>query len=273
LIRWLRRGVVVALAVYLLIAGGMFFGQRMLLYKPERAIAPLDTALLPQAERVEITTKDGERLKAWWIAPRKLGSPVFLYLHGNAGNLEDRAVRFSKMVSAGEGLFAIDWRGYGGSTGSPSQSGLMVDAEAAYAWLAEKTAPSNIVVFGESLGSFLALHVATQNRVKAVVLDSPFLSVLELASSQYPWLPVSLLLKDPYRSDLLIEQLQAPLLVLHGDGDRVVPFAHGEALYTKARAPKQFQRFEGGEHIVSYKRDGEQVVRSFLRELPVGAAY
>lgn len=251
---------------YLAIMGGMYTFQRSIIYKPTLQKPQLNVSILPSAQAVVISTPDGVELNGWWIAPKDEGNPTFLYLHGNGGNLTDREVRFKLMTEQGEGLLAIDWRGFGGSSGTPTEQGLHIDALSAYEWLAQKVDVKNIVIFGESLGTSPATKLASTHKTKALILDSPFVSLLQMAQMQYGWLPVEKLLHDTYRTDLWIAEVPAPLLVLHGDADKIVPYAQGQKLFALSQSPrKQFYTFPNGGHIVSYKLNGAQVVRDFLK--------
>jgi fermentation-respiration switch protein FrsA (DUF1100 family) len=252
--------------LYLGTVGFMYMRQRDFLYHPGGVETSPAGNGLPQAQSIELQTSDGEHIVAWWVPPARENAPVFLYLHGNAGTLARRAGRFGKMVSDGSGLLAIDWRGYGGSTGSPSQAGLLQDALAAYNWLTARLSPKQIIVFGESLGTSPATWLASKQPVAALVLDSPFMSALTMARTRYWFLPLDWLLKDTYRSDLWMRQVSAPVLVMHGDADPVVPFSQGKALFALAPEPKEFHTFAGGGHIVAYDREGMEIVQSFIRK-------
>ncbi len=258
------RIIIAAFAVYMGVVGFMYVRQRDFMYFPQTTeITPSEKGFT-QAKSMDLRTHDGERIVAWWVPPESPEKPVFLYLHGNAGNLATRAERFKKMVSDGAGLLAIDWRGYGGSTGTPTESGLRQDTMAAYQWLVEQTSPQRVVVFGESLGSGLAVWLASKQPVGVVVLDSPFMSTLAMAQERYWYLPVSWLMKDTYRSDVAMRNVTSPVLIMHGDADRVVPFVQGEALFALAPEPKQFYRIPAGNHVSAYNHDGHETVSAFV---------
>jgi fermentation-respiration switch protein FrsA (DUF1100 family) len=194
-----------------------------------------------------LDTADGERVIAWHLPPRA-EQPVVLYFHGNGASLRWRLERFRALTADGTGLVALSYRGYGGSSGSPSEAGFIADGLAAYAFAAARYAPQRIIVWGESLGSGVAVAVAAEKPVGHVVLESPFTSAVDIGAERYWFVPVRLLMKDQFRSDLRIGKVTAPVLVLHGDRDRVVPFALGERLYGMITAPKRFVRFPGLGH-------------------------
>jgi hypothetical protein len=225
----------------------MYVAQRALLYHPDRTRTQPASVGLANAEEIELTAADGERLVAWHIAPQG-AQPVVLYFHGNAGALPYRAERFHAFAALGLGVVALSYRGYGGSTGSPSETGLIADAEAAYAFATSRYQPGRIVVWGESLGTGVAVALAAANPVGALVLEAPFTSIADVAAQLYWFMPVRRLIKDPFRSDRRIGRVTAPLFVLHGARDTVVPIAFGERLFAQANEPKRFARFAEAGH-------------------------
>jgi fermentation-respiration switch protein FrsA (DUF1100 family) len=237
------------LAVYVLALAAITLGQRKLLYFPyAREVAPGSVGL-PQAEILHIETDDGERLLAWYVAPAP-GRPLILYFHGNANGIADRAERFHAFTAPGNGLLAVEYRGYPGSTGSPSETGLIADGEAGYAKaLALGVPPARIVAMGESLGTGVAVDVAARHEVGALVLDSPYSSTVDVAAAFYWMFPVRLLMRDQFRSDEKIGKVQAPVLMVHGTSDGVIPIRFGEKLFALANPPKDFIRVEGAGHL------------------------
>ena len=254
------------IAIYVAFGALMFFAQRALMYFPERVRTTPAAAGLPQAQEVTLDTADGETIIAWHVPPRD-EKPVVIYFHGNGGSLRLRVDRFARLVAAGVGLLAVSYRGYGGSTGSPSETGLIEDARAAYAFAAQRY-PGRIVLWGESLGSGVALALAAEKPVSKLILDAPFTSALDIAASAYPFLPVRLLMKDQFRSDLRIVQVKAPVLILHGDSDSVVPIAYGERLLAMIPGKKQMVRFAGGEHVDLDRHGAIDAALKFLAEPP-----
>jgi fermentation-respiration switch protein FrsA (DUF1100 family) len=229
------------------LVGLMYVAQRSLMYFPETLrTAPADAGL-PQAEEVMLDTPDGARVIVWHIPPRGDG-PVWLYFHGNGGALRYRVDRFRELTAQGEGLVALSYRGYAGSTGRPSEAGLIVDAQTAYEFAVKRYGVDRIVVWGESLGTGVALALAAERPVSRVVLEAPFLSTVSIAAGVYPFVPVRWLMKDQFRSDVRVANVKAPVLILHGDRDDVVPIASGEQLYKLITSPKRFVRLPGGGH-------------------------
>ena len=265
--RWLKRLAGVAALLYLGVAAMLFFMQRSLLYVPDRTHASAAAAGIPGMTELRLKTSDGEEIAAWRLPPRD-GEPVLLYLHGNGGNLAGRARRFRELTAQGAGLLAIDWRGYGGSTGAPSQEGILRDADAAWAEALKMAgSPRHIVIIGESLGSAPAIALAAREAPAGLVIDSGFSSVADVAADRYWMFPVGLLLRDPFRSDELIGKVRAPILALHGDADRIVPIRFGEKIFALAPEPKEFVRIAGAGHLVLGLPVGMERFRAWLARL------
>ena len=242
--------------LYLVLLVGLFVGQRKVLFRCDAA--EVDPATLGlKADTIRLQTDDGESLLAWRIPPAP-ERPLILYFHGNAGGLDLRVERFRAMAEGGMGLLAIEYRGYASSTGAPSERGLKLDGEAAYAAaVASGIAPGRIVALGESLGSGVAVALAARHKIGALVLDSPYSSITDVAAAAYWFVPVRALLRDPFRNDLLIGSVNAPTLIVHGTKDIVVPIRFGEKLFALANAPKEFWRVEGAAHLAMGERLAE----------------
>jgi fermentation-respiration switch protein FrsA (DUF1100 family) len=232
---------------YVALVALMYVAQRTLMYFPERfATSPADAGLA-NAEEITLDTPDGARVIVWHVPPRG-DRPVWLYFHGNGGSLRYRVDRFRELTATGDGLVALSYRGYGGSTGRPSEQGLIDDARAAYDFAIKRYPADRIVLWGESLGSGVAVALAAERKVTRIVLEAPFLSAVDVAAGVYPYLPVRWLMKDQFRSDLRVAKVTAPVLILHGDRDAVVPIASGQLLYKLITAPKRFVRVAGAGH-------------------------
>lgn len=265
--------VVIGLAgAYVAMLGLLYVKQRELLYPRNPARAEIASANLPGVEEVALTAADGEKLVAWLVPPRQ-GKPVLLFFHGNAGNFGRpiRQARFRALTQDGTGLFAVNYRGYGGSTGTPTEDGLAQDARAAYAAAVDRFGAERLVGYGESLGTGVVLKLAAEQPLKAVVLEAPYLSTAAVAQQLYPYVPVALLMHDQFRSDRTIAKLKAPLLVLHGVRDGVIPYGQGEALFALANPPKRFVRFPEGNHENLSAHGSVPQVRRFLADIAAGA--
>jgi uncharacterized protein len=243
----------------------MYVAQRSLMYFPDRQRTAPAAAGLPSVEEV-VLDSEGEKVIVWHV-PARGERPVLIYFHGNGGSLQHRADRFRMLTTDGTGLIALSYRGYGGSTGSPSEDGLIADGEAAYRFAASRYPPRRLVLFGESLGTGVAVALAAKHPIGRLILQAPFTSAADVASLVYWFLPVRLLMKDPFYSDQRIAKVTVPLLILHGERDNVVPIALGERLYALAHEPKRFVRLPGGNHndLDSYGAVAE--VRAFLADM------
>lgn len=262
---WLKGWIVVAVLGYGALLALMYLFQRSLMYFPDATRMAPAAAGLPQAEEVTLVSADGERLIAWHVAPRG-PKAVVLYFQGNAGASNLRAERFAWLTADGTGLLALSYRGYGGSTGKPSEDGLMRDARAAYDFAAARYPAKRIVLWGESLGTAVAIALAAERAVVGVILDAPFTSAADVGAAAYPFAPVRWLIKDTFRSDQRIARVSAPLLLLHGERDSIIPIAFGERLFALAREPKRMVRFPQGNHADLDDHGAAKVVKEFLAE-------
>jgi len=263
----LKSLLILALLGYCGVLALMYVFQRSLMYFPDRVRTPPAAAGLPQAEEITLTSSDGERLVAWHVPPRG-AKPVVIYFQGHAGGLNLRANRFRWLTGDGFGLFALSYRGYGGSTGKPTEAGMLLDAAAAYEFAAAVYPARRIVVWGESLGTGVAVALAAEREIGGLILDAPFTSAADIGASAYPFIPVRWFIKDSFRSDERIGRVKAPLLVLHGEQDRIVPIRFGERLFALANEPKQMVRFPSGGHVNLDDHGAPDAVRVFLNGLP-----
>lgn len=253
------------LAVYGGIVGGLFIFQRRLLYRPRRTRPALnDLALLGVCE-VELATADGLRLNSWYLPPRP-GCPVIAYFHGNGGNIGYRNERLRRFAQQGYGVLLAEYRGYGGNPGRPCERGLFADGEAALDFLADSgVTPHRLVLWGESLGSGVAVYLAATRDIAALVLEAPFTSVAAAAQRQYPFVPAICLVRDRFDSLSRIARVTAPLLILHGERDRVVPVRHGRALLAAATAPREGWFCPEASHETLAQFGGLEVAITFIQ--------
>ena len=206
---------------------------------------------------VDIMTEDGERLDAWWAPPPEPGRGIVLFLHGTPGNLADTVWRLPDLEKSGFGVMAIDYRGYGASTGTPSEVGLRLDARAAFDWIRGAAPGSKIAVFGESLGSGPAVALARDRPVAGILLNSPYASVRRLFELKAPPLPYRWLMKDQFDSEALIDGIGVPVMILHGTADGAIPIGEARRLYAAAHEPKTMIEVEGVGHLAAYDSGGE----------------
>jgi fermentation-respiration switch protein FrsA (DUF1100 family) len=246
----------------------MYFAQRSMLF-PGATIGPgpvSDTP--PWGEGVEIATPDGERLEALYSRAAD-GRPTAVFFLGNADTVINYGFLADTLAERGIGLLALSYRGYGGSTGSPSEAGLITDGVAAFDWVAERH-DGPIVLIGQSLGSAVAVAVAAKRQMAGMVLISAPDSLLSLARRHYPYLPVGPLFRDPFRSDLRIDEVEEPKLFLHGDDDSIVPLSHGRALFELTPGPKEFRVLHGRGHNDLWSLDTAGVVADFIESTAAG---
>jgi fermentation-respiration switch protein FrsA (DUF1100 family) len=238
-----------------LLAGGylgglavLFFAQRAFIFPiPQTQRTLPEAAGFPEAEEHVLATSDGEKVIVWHV-PAKPGHAVVIYFPGNGDFLAGLAGRFRDITSDGTGLVALSYRGYAGSSGQPSEQGLLRDAAAAYAFTTARYAAERIVVWGFSLGSGVAVALAAEQPVGKLILEAPYTSIADVAASAFPMLPVRWLVRDRFHSDERIALVTAPLLIMHGARDPTIPLRFGERLFALAHQPKQFVRFPEGGH-------------------------
>lgn len=241
---FLRQLVLVFLSIFVILMIYMYLIQRRLIYFPSQVIPQLGDYQATDMKVVTLRTKDGLKLHSWY-KPARAGQPTLLYLHGNAGDISGRMPLARRLMDAGLGMLLLEYRGYGGNKGYPTEKGLYEDARAGLRFLHEQGIQSkDIVVYGESLGSGVALAIATETSFCAIVLQSPYTSLSELARFHYPWVLIKP--KDRFDSSEKIRSVHAPLLILHGLRDEIVPYFLGETLFQKANEPKKMLSFSEG---------------------------
>jgi len=246
----LRVILIVVAVAYLGVLAFMYLQQRSLQYFPSRAATPPEALGLSGVSEQRVQTPDGETL-VLWRAEARPGMPTILFFHGNGGALPDRAERMAFYQAQGFGALFLSYRGYGASTGSVSEQGFITDALTAYDVLVKDgIPPRKIAVVGESLGTGVAVQLAAQKPVGAVALEAPFTAAVDVAAGIYWYLPVRWLMKDQYLSRDHIANVRVPLLIQHGDADRVIPVDQGRKLYDMANEPKELVILPGRGHDV-----------------------
>lgn len=265
--------IVVLKVVAVLVGFGalVFFGtqaiQQRLLYFPDtRRTLPGEVDLEGVAER-EVTSFDGTAILTWWAAARP-GRPTIVYFHGNAGAFVSRSERIRRYVAFGYGLVMMTYRGYGGSRGTPSERFNVADAHAVYDAVRASGVPAeSIVLYGESLGSGVAVQVAAEKPVAAVILDAPYTSIVDVAHVHYPWLPARLLMTDRYDSLPAAARVTVPVLVVHGEDDEIIPVGMGRAVAAAIRGPATVATFPGAGHSDHYLFGSYDVIFDWLERL------
>jgi fermentation-respiration switch protein FrsA (DUF1100 family) len=248
--RWLAAALGWGVAVYAGLALYLYVFQARYVYFPElpsRQVdaTPADIGLAFEA--VRLNTADGETLAGWFI-PAPAARGTLLYLHGNGGNIGHRLDQIEVFHRLGLNVFIIDYRGYGTSSGKPSEEGTYQDALAAWNYLTQqkRLAPDRIVVFGESLGGSIAAWLAARHPPAGLVMYASFTSVPDMAQALYPMFPASLLARYRYDTRAALARVACPVLILHSPEDEIIPFSHGQALLEAAHAPKRLVELRGG---------------------------
>lgn len=265
--RGLRVLLLALLGTYAVLGLLAWLFQRRLIYFPDAGPVALPEGPGWKGLRdLSIQTADGVTLRAWYLPGTK--PATVLVFHGNAGHRGDRAFLVQELASLGYGVLLPDYRGYGGSSGSPTEEGLYADAEACRVWLAEH-GPGPVAYMGISVGSGVAVELARRHAPSALILQSGFTSLGDVGQNAYPFLPVRLFLRDRYLNVEKIASVEAPLLMIHGDVDRIVPTKLGRRLFEAAREPKRWVEIEGaGHNDMAYAGGGawRAAIRDFLRE-------
>jgi fermentation-respiration switch protein FrsA (DUF1100 family) len=238
------RGVLIGAGVlatlYVLVVAALVLLQRRILFPSDNTRPDLARVPVAGVREITVTTPDGLSLLGWFMPPASDSAPVALCLHGNAGHIGHRAYRLAPFQRLGWGVLMLEYRGYGGNPGHPSETGLLIDARAGYAALrAMNVPPERILLWGESLGSGLAARLAAEQPVAAVFLEAPYTSITDIARARFPYAPVRWLLRDHFDTMRVIADIHVPVFVMHGVRDRTIPVAMGRAVYEAAHQPKE----------------------------------
>ena len=254
-----------ALGIYIGLFLLLFFFQRSLIYYPTTGkISPIDYGL-PEMDSVKLITEDGISLASWYKAPSSPNKLTILYFHGNAGHIGHRAIKVKPFLDYGYGLLLLSYRGYGPNNGEPTENNLYLDGKAAFNFLIEQKIPIHKLVFyGESLGTGVAVELAQNKAIAALILEAPFTSLIEISKYHFPFFPTTLLLKDKYTSVNKIRNLKSRLLVLHGRRDRTIPFKFGQKLFNIAGVKKQLYEFPDAGHNNIYSHNASSKIIKFL---------
>lgn len=259
-----------AAAAYVALAVIITVFQRRLIYKPDpRRTTPHRDGHY-DVDELRIPTPDGHTLVAWYTMAVP-GQPTVLYFHGNAGYIELRNERLTELKSRGYGVLMPNMRGYGGSTGRPSEPTAIADAKLIYRCLRNSgVAANDIIIFGESLGTGIATQLAASRNVAGLVLDSPFTAMADVAARAYPWLPVRRMLWDQFETVHHIRRVTVPLLIVHGEADRLVPVEMGRAVFEAAVAPKTLITFPGVPHLEHVPHGSFDDIEHWIGEVATG---
>ncbi len=245
----------------------LFIFQRSLMYHPDENNYYGDK-LEVEIEKVKITTSDNIDLLGWFHKKDLKNFKTIVYFHGNAGKLENRIYKLNYFKEMDVNFLIIAWRGFSGNNGKPSEKGLYEDGKSAILWLKKLgLLEEDIIIYGESLGTGIATELSQNNKFAGLILETPFTSMIEAAKNFYPYIPVGLLLKDKYKNDKKISNINIPLLVMHGEADQIVPFWMGKKIYEMANQPKYsyFTKFD--DHMMEYDEKLIFVLKTFIKSL------
>ena len=257
----------VFIATYLFILIFTYIFQRNLLYHPGENNYFGDQ-LHVSIKKVKIKTQDSIELIAWYHKKDITKYKTILFLHGNAGSLENRIHKINHFKDMNINFLIVAWRGFSGNEGKPTEKGLYEDAHSAVRWLnTEGIDENNIVIYGESLGTGVTTEIAQNRNFAGIILESPFTSMIDAGKDKYPYLPVRFLLKDKYESKKKIKNIKSPILIMHGKVDNIVPFHMGKKMYELANKPKYSYFSEYDDHMMEYNEKLLNVLKDFIDSL------
>ena len=254
-------------AIYLSVLILLFIFQRSLMYHPLENNYSGDK-LKVEVEKINIVTSDNLNLLGWFHKKDLNKFKTIVYFHGNAGTLENRIHKLNHFKDMDVNFLIIAWRGFSGNKGKPSEKGLYIDANSAIKWLKKLGLNErNIILYGESLGTGVATEIAQSNNFAGLVLETPFTSMIQAAKNFYPYIPVSLLLKDKYNNQKKIKNINIPVLVMHGEVDQIVPFWMGKKIYEIANQPKYSHFTKYDDHMMEYDEKLLSILKKFIKSL------
>ena len=253
--------------VYFLILVFLYFYQRNLLYHPNENNYSGDNILV-DIKKVKISTTDKIELLGWYHEKNLKDFKTLVFFHGNAGTLENRIHKINHFKDININFLIISWRGFSGNNGKPTEQGLYDDGKSAIDWLIKKGVnEKNIILYGESLGTGVATHLAQDKEFAAVILETPFTSMADAAKTFYPFIPVRILLKDKFENYKKIKNINSPILVMHGEKDQIIPFFMGKKIYELANTPKYSYFTKYDNHMMEYDEKLVFALKSFLKSL------
>ena len=257
----------IIVSIYFFILISTYIFQRNLLYHPTENNYSGDQITV-SVEKVKIKTQDDIELLSWFHKKNTKKYKTILFLHGNAGSLENRIHKINHFKDININFLIIAWRGFSGNKGKPTEEGLYEDARSAIRWLQlNDIEEKNIIIYGESLGTGVATEIAQNRNFAGIILESPFTSMIDTGKKNYPYLPVRLLLKDKYESDKKIKNIKSPVLIMHGKVDNIVPFYMGEKMYELANEPKYYYFSEYDDHMMEYNQKLLKTLKDFISSL------
>ena len=255
-----------SIAIYLILLIIIYFNQRNLLYLPSENNY-LDDPIKFEYEEHFIKVDKDIKIKSWLIKKDLNKYKTILFLHGNAGNLFNRSYKLNELNKLELNILIISWRGFSGNPGKPTETNLYKDSKKAVKWLNDKGVKSkNIILYGESLGTGVAVEIGQSNEFNSIILESPYTSMIKAAKIYYPYLPVRFLLKDKYNSEEKIKNVKIPILIMHGKKDQIIPFKMGKELFKTAKFPKEFVEIDNDDHMLTFNDNLLFKINSFLEK-------
>ena len=255
------------LAIYTLVLILLFIFQRNLMYHPDENNYFGDKLEI-NIEKVKVNTSDNLNLLAWFHKKDLKKFKTIVYFHGNAGKLENRIHKLNHFKDMNVNFLIISWRGFSGNSGKPSEQGLYKDGKSAIDWLKNMgLTEKDIILYGESLGTGIATQIAQNKKFAGLILETPFTSMVDAAKNVYPYIPVGLLLKDRYENDKKIKKINIPVLVMHGEADKIVPFKMGKKIYEMANQPKYSYFTKYDNHMMEYDNKLVFALKKFIQSL------
>ena len=264
--KWLKLILLAGLILYLILTAIVYTLQRQFLYFPPSLYLTPQAVGLDGFEEITLNTEAGDKVTAFWSPPADENDKVVMFFHGNGSAVFSNHDIYRDIAAQGIGVLGVGYPGYPGSSGTPSQPAIERASKIQREFLIDKgIEPGRLVYFGTSLGSGVASQLAENHPPALLILDAPFNSILDMGRRQLPFLPVKLLMKDQYRSDEAIKNLNVPMIWTHGTADKVVPITQGQKLYDGYNGPKSAHIIEGGQHTNLWGLGGKTIVLNALQ--------
>tara|TARA_B100001123_G_C15330450_1_gene1031035 strand:+ start:88 stop:897 length:810 start_codon:yes stop_codon:yes gene_type:complete len=258
--------IIIIILIYLIATVVVYLFQRKLLYYPFSHNVT-GNGMIHDFDEIKVTTRDNIDLKGWFHL-KNINRKTLLIFHGNASNLDNRIDKLNSLGKLDINFLIISWRGYSGNKGSPSEKGLYEDAKSTLKWLNKKGIQNHqIILYGESLGTSIAIEIGQNKNFAGIILESPFTSMIDMGKKFYPIFPIKLLLKDKYNSKNKIKNIKFPILIMHGQKDELVPFKMGKEIYNLANEPKSKYFPENDSHMMNFDDKLIQEIDLFISTL------
>ena len=259
--------ILIIIVIYFSFLVFLYFYQRNLLYHPNENNYSGDKISV-NIKKIKISTSDNIKLLGWYHEKNLQDYKTLIYFHGNAGSLENRIHKLNHFQDMNINFLIVAWRGFSGNNGKPSEKGLYEDGKSTIDWIKKKgVEEKNLILYGESLGTGVATHLAQNRSFAGVILETPFTSMTDAAKKFYPYIPIDLLLKDKFENYKKIKKINSPLLVMHGEVDQIVPFSMGKKIYEIANEPKYSYFTKYDDHMMEYDENLILALKTFLKRL------